>query len=393
MKYQIKRSILLLALGSILVMGGFGIGYFLGVNDVACDVCPPEDLNFSLFWEALDTLKQNFVEPERISDDDIIFGAISGMVGSLGDPYTIFLDPEDTETFFEDITGRFEGVGMEIGIRNNILKIIAPLEGTPAQKAGLRAGDQIIKVDGNLTVELSLDEAVSLIRGPRGTTVTLTVFRESWDSPRDIEVKRALIKIPSLKWELMEGNIAYIKIYQFSREATFDFPQIALRALASGAEKIVLDLRNNPGGYLDVARDIAGFFLERGDVVVIEDFGDEQQEYKAGGTSVFLDYPIVVLINEGSASGAEILAGALRDNRDIMLIGETSFGKGSVQQLEELTGGSSLKVTTAKWLTPKGETISEVGLRPDIEVEFTEEDYNAEKDPQLEKAIEVITGK
>ena len=162
---------------------------------------------------------------------------------------------------------------------------------------------------------------------------------------------------------------------------------------ATNADKIILDLRNNPGGYLEVARDIAGFFLERGKVVTIESAGEKNTDYKARGNPVFLDYPVVILINEGSASASEILAGALRDNRGIELIGKTSFGKGSVQQLEELTGGSSLKVTTAKWLTPKGETISEVGLRPDIEVEFTEEDYNAEKDPQLEKAIEVITGK
>jgi len=312
------------------------------------------------------------------------------MVESIGDPYTVFFDPEDTKKFLEDITGRFEGVGMEIGIRNNGLQVIAPLEGTPAQKAGLRAGDRIIKVDGKLTTELTLEEAVTLIRGEKGTKVVLTIFRETWDAPKDIEIERAVIEVPSLKWELLEGNIAYIKIYHFSEKASFDFSRASIQILTSGAERIILDLRNNPGGYLEVARDIAGFFLKKGEVVVIEDSGREKREYKARGNAIFLGYPLVVLINEGSASGAEILAGALKDNLDIILIGETSFGKGSVQQLERLKGGSSLKITTAKWLTPQGKIITDVGLEPDIKVEMTEEDYQEGRDPQLDKAIEVI---
>jgi len=390
MKYRIKRNLLLVLFALIFLAGSFGMGYFSGRGSIICEVCPPQDLDFSLFWETLKKLQESFVEPEKIDNETILYGAISGMVDALGDPYTVFFNPEDTERFYEDIAGRFDGVGMEIAIRNNVLKVVAPLEGTPADKAGLRPGDQIIKINGELTSDLSLDDAVSRIRGPKGTKVVLTIFRESWDVPKDIELTRAEIRVPSLKIEIMENNIAYIRIYQFSSEAGIDFSRIAVQVLTKGAEKIILDLRNNPGGYLNIARDISGFFLKRGDLVVIEDFGDSQEEYRAAGTGIFSDYPLVVLINEGSASGAEILAGALRDNREVKLIGETSFGKGSVQQLETLTGGSSVKITIAKWLTPKGQTIEDIGLEPDIEIEITDEDFEKDQDPQLDKAIEII---
>jgi len=392
--YQTKRKVLILLLGLFLIGTSLEIGYYIGKERVICEVCPPQDLDFSLFWETYNKLKTDFYKPEKIDDKKLLYGAISGMVGSLGDPYTVFLSPDETKKFMEDITGRFEGVGMEIGIRNKILQVVAPLEGTPADKAGLRAGDQILKINGKDTSDLTVEEAASLIRGPRGTKVTLTILRKGWESPKDIEIERALVEVPSLTWKLIGDSVAYVKIYQFSEKASLDFTKISVQILASGADRIIIDLRNNPGGYLEVAKDIAGFFLERGDVVVIEDFGKEEtrQEYKAGGSAIFLDYPVVILINEGSASGSEILAGALRDDRGIKLIGQDSFGKGSVQQLETLREGAALKVTTAEWLTPKGQTISEVGLKPDIKVEMTEKDYEEDKDPQLDKALEIIKG-
>lgn len=390
MNLLFKKKIGSFVLILVLALGTGWIGYFIGQNSVWCEVCPPQDLDFSLFWEAYQVLKNNFVEPEKINDQEIIYGAISGMVNSLDDPYTVFMNPEDSQNFLQDIAGQFEGIGMEIGIRDENLQVVAPLEGTPAQKAGLRSGDKIIKINGELTTDLSLDKAVSLIRGPKGTVVTLTIFRDGWESPKDIEIKRATIIIPSLRWEIRDGNIAYIKIYHFSEKAGLDFARTAIDILSSGSEKIILDLRDNPGGYLEVANDIAGFFLKRGEVIVIEDSGQEQKQYKADINGIFLNYPTVVLINAGSASGSEILAGALRDNRGIMLIGEDSFGKGSVQQLEKLRDGSSLKITTAKWLTPKGETISEIGLKSDTVIEMTDEDYESGRDPQLDKAIEII---
>ena len=374
----------------IVILASFGGGFYFGKSQ--CKICPPEEIDFSLFWEAWDKLQEKFADKGKLNIQEMIYGAISGMVKSLEDPYTIFLNPEDTKRFIEDVKGTFEGVGMEIGVKKGQLQVIAPLEGTPAQKAGLRAGDKIIKVDDTLTADITIDEAINLIRGEKGTEVTLTIYREEWGTTKEIKIVRGVIEVPSLKWEIKDENIAYLKLYQFSEKASSDFSKAAIEILNSPAEKIILDLRNNPGGYLEVAQDISGWFLERGQIVVIEDFGagEEQKIYKAQGNASLAEYPIVILINQGSASGSEILAGALRDNRGIKLIGEKSFGKGSVQELERLKGGSSLKITVAKWLTPKGELITDKGLEPDIKVEMTDEDYEEGRDPQLDKAIEII---
>lgn len=387
---KLKKNLASVLLVSTVGIAMFFVGFSLGERSVFCPVCAPEDINFSLFWETFNKLKQEYVDPDKIKEKGVLYGAISGMVKSLGDPYTVFMTPQESKQFMEDVSGRFEGVGMEIGVKANGLQVIAPLEGTPAQRAGLRAGDKIIKINGQSTQDMTVDEAARLIRGPKGTKVTLTIFREEWDKVQDIEIERAVIEIPSLEWKLIDDNIAYIKIYHFTEKAGFEFSKIAIQVLASDADRIILDLRNNPGGYLEVANNIASYFLKKGSLITIEDSGEQKKEHRSRAGSVFTEYPTVILINEGSASGSEILAGALRDNRGIKLIGKQSFGKGSVQRLEDLSDGSSLKVTTAKWLTPKGETIHGVGLKPDIEVDLTEQDYLNDKDPQLEKAIEVI---
>ena len=388
---QMKQNFVLFFL-VIIIFGAFGLGVWFEKGQVVCDVCQPEETNFSLFWQTWQVIQNKFVDKDKINTEAMIYGAISGMVGSLGDPYTVFMEPEDTKRFVEDVKGSFEGVGMEVGIRNNQLTVIAPLEGTPAQKAGLRAGDAIVKVDNEGTADMTVDEAVNRIRGARGTEVVLTIFRKEWEEERDVKVIRGVIEIPSLKWELKDDNIAYLHLYNFTEKAAYDFRKAAIEILESPARKVILDLRNNPGGYLEVAQDIAGWFMEAGDVVAIEDFGEgkEQKLYKAEGNGLLASYAVVVIINEGSASASEILAGALRDNQSVELIGETSFGKGSVQELEKLKDGSSLKVTIAKWLTPKGELITDKGLEPDVKVEISEEDIAAEKDPQLDKAIEII---
>jgi len=371
----------------------FGLGTYFGKSRVVCEICPPQEIDFSLFWEVYHKLQEKFVDKGKFDIQKMIYGAISGMVKSLGDPYTVFFPPEETKRFVEDVKGVFEGVGMEIGIKKGQLQVIAPLEGTPAQRAELRAGDKILKINDTETSDLTVDEAVNLIRGPKGTEVTLTIFREEWLKTKEIKLVRDVIEVPSLKWEMKDENITYIQLYQFSENASADFRKAAIEILESPAQKIILDLRNNPGGYLEVAQDITGWFLEKGKTVVIEDFGQgNKQEYKAQGPGTFSDYKIVILINQGSASASEILAGALRDNRGILLIGEKSFGKGSVQELEKLKEGSSLKITVAKWLTPKGQLITEVGLEPDTKVEMTDKDYEEDKDPQLDKAIEIIKG-
>jgi carboxyl-terminal processing protease len=386
---KLKQNFVLFFLILLIV---FSSGFLFGKSSVICPVLPPDDVDFSLFWEAWKKVEEKYENREKINAEEMIYGAISGMIETLDDPYTVFFKPEEAKKFLEDVKGVFEGVGVEIAIKEKQLQVVAPLEGTPAHKAGLRPGDKIMKVDGKTTANITADTAVDWIRGPKDTEVVLTIYREEWAEERDVEIIRGTIDIPSLKLEIREDGIAYLKLYHFSEEAVYDFREAAIKILGSPAEKIILDLRNNPGGYLPVAQSIAGWFLERGQVVAIEDFGEdeERKELVAEGNAKLFTYPVVVLINQGSASGSEILAGALRDNREVILLGETSFGKGSVQELTELRGGFSLKITIAKWLTPKGYSIADTGLEPDIMVELTQDDYDQGKDPQLDRAIEII---
>ncbi|MCP6726695.1 MAG: S41 family peptidase [Patescibacteria group bacterium] len=402
MNYSFSRALTLFLI-TFGVIVSFGLGFTIGKDQAKIlpiegvtnlEIGKPGLIDFSLFWDAWGQIQESYVNGESLDFASMVQGAISGMVDSLGDPYTVFMSAEDTDKFLDDISGYFEGVGMEIGIRKGQLQVVAPLEGTPAQKAGLRPGDRILAVDEESTRGMTIDEAVSRIRGERGTTVVLSIFRDSWDEAKDIPIKRAVIEIPSLAWELKEGNIAYIQLFQFSGKASYDFQQMVSEILASGAERIILDLRNNPGGFLEVSQDIAGWFIERGETVVIEDFGEEDSEliYKAQGSSRLGSYPMVVLINQGSASASEILAGALRDVNGVQLIGMKSFGKGSVQELMRLRDDSSLKITVAKWLTPNRTVINEMGLEPDVEVDISDEDFDEERDPQLERAIEIVSG-
>ncbi|MFA6190069.1 MAG: S41 family peptidase [Candidatus Staskawiczbacteria bacterium] len=385
----------------IILLAAVALGIWIGVNKVAYHVPQPGTIDFSLFWDAYSQLKENFISPEKIDDQKVIYGAIKGMAESLGDPYTDFFNPSQAKLFQQDLSGSFGGIGVEIGIKEDMLTIIAPLKNTPGERAGLKSGDVIVKINGQDSSKMTGDEAVSLIRGPKGKSVILSIMREGWDNTKDITIVRDTIKVPFIEWSLINslgdvddknGDIAYIQIYQFNESLSEEFKVIALKILQSPAKKIILDLRNNPGGYLEVSQDIAGWFLQKDQVVTIEDFGKakSQEIYKTSGNSGLISYPIVVLINEGSASASEILAGALRDNRNIKLIGMKSFGKGSVQQVISLNGGAFLKITIAHWLTPKGKSISEVGLTPDIEIDITEQDVENKKDSQLDKAIEIV---
>jgi len=397
MKKKIVLAVIIVALGA----GLFGGGFYIGKKSVVCDTCAPSDVNLSLFWEAWNMLKEKYAKQEDLKTQDMIYGAISGMVNSLKDPHTVFMNPTDSKKFLEDVTGSFEGIGIEIGVKKGQLQVIAPLKGTPAEKAGLRSGDKIIKINETMSADISLDEAVSIIRGPKDTEVTLTIMRDGWDEAKEFKIKRGVIQVPSLDWKLISsatgkedkaGDVAYIPLYQFSENVDSDFAKIAFKILNSPAEKIILDLRNDPGGYLQRAQDIAGWFLEKGQIVTTEDFSGKEPQivYRAQGNSEFENYPMVVLINQGSASAAEILSAALRDNRGVKLVGEKSYGKGSVQELENMSDGSTLKITVAGWLTPKGTQINEIGLEPDVKVEMADKDYQEGKDPQLEKAIEII---
>ncbi len=357
----------------------------------------PKEFDFSLFWKTWDELHNKFVDQDKLKEDNLLYGAISGMVKGAGDPYTVFFPPVETKSFKQDVGGSFGGIGAEIGKRNGFLVIIAPLEGTPAQKAGLLAGDKILKINSESTDDITVEEAVRKIRGEVGTKVTLSILRgNDGAKAKDITIERATIKIPITKLEALEDNqIAHLFFYSFASTAPFEFQQAATKILATtGYKGIILDLRNNPGGFLEVAVDIAGWFLDAGDLVAIEQFGkaenNNKTEFRASGLGALKNYPIVILVNQGTASAAEILAGALRDNRDIKLVGEKTFGKGSVQELINLKGGSSLKVTVAKWLTPKGTSISEQGLEPDYKVVITEDEANKNKDQQLDKAVKIL---
>jgi carboxyl-terminal processing protease len=348
--------------------------------------------DFGIFWQAWDVIKQKYKDADKIDDQKMIYGSVGGLVDSLGDPYSEFLVPDVSKRFLEDIKGTFEGIGAEIGInKNNKLTIIAPLEGTPAQRSGLRSGDEIIQIDEKMTVDMTIEEAVSLIRGEKGSKVKLTILRVGSSKEQEINVTRDTIKVPVVSMSVVGGDIAHIKLFNFTENSPQEFGEISQKILQSSAKKILLDLRGNPGGYLDAAVDIAGWFLDTGDIVVIEDQGKlGQKKYTANGRSVFKGWPIVILIDGGSASASEILAGALRDNLKTKLIGVNSFGKGSVQEMINLEKGASLKITVANWLTPTGISISKAGLKPDIEIETDTSEAGEKQDLQLEKAINVL---
>ena len=347
-----------------------------------------EPLNWNFFEEVLDDIERHYVR-QPVSRKDLFYSALEGLVRGLGDPYSVFLNPELTKKFQEEMTGSFEGVGIEIGIKNNRLTVIAPLSGTPAEKAGIRAGDQIYAIDGEDTTGITLDEAVSKIRGPKGTKVVLTIFRENFEKPQDFEIIRDVIVIKTVKFE-MKNDFAYLKISHFIDTTLEDFKKEVPKILKAKPKGIILDLRNNPGGYLNSAVEIAGYWLGKEVVTISRDAQNNEREYRANGEGEFSNYRTVILINGGTASGAEILAGALKDHKGFTLIGEKSFGKGSIQELKTFSDGSSLKLTTAFWLTPKKHLINGEGIVPDVEVKLTEEDYNADRDPQLDKAIEIL---
>jgi len=388
----------------VLIAGGFGGGYWYGKDSRPSieKVTGLQNLeqgknsavNFSLFWDAWARIQEKFVDRSKLDYQKMVYGAISGMLGALDDPYTIFMTPQENKDFSQSLQGNLEGIGAEVGMRQNIVTIISPLEDSPAMKAGLKAGDKILKIDDKITSGLTIDEAVSLIRGPKGTEVTLTVARDGWTEAKEFKITRAVINVPIVKLEMKsvgDKTVAYLALYQFTDNSVEEFQKAAQKILTSDAKGIVLDLRNNPGGYLESAVEIASWFTSEGQLVVTEDYGNgKKTDHKSTGINKLGSYPMVILMNQGSASASEILAGALRDDKGIKLVGEKSFGKGSVQELEQMANDTSLKVTVAKWLTPAGHSIMHDGLEPDVKVELTVDDFNNGRDPQLDKALELL---
>jgi len=397
---KIISIVVIVILGGVLFLGGFFIGKGVQIKPSVSEriffnreLGKPEPIDFSLFWRALKTLEEQYVNSDKIDYKEVLYGAIEGMTNSLGDDYTVFMRPEKTESFMKSVSGKdsFEGVGMEIGIKDKVLTVVSPLEGTPAYQAGIRAGDKILKIDDKITDGMTTEEAVSLIRGKKGTQVTLTISRKDFAEPKKFTITRDIIQIPIISWGMKDDNIAYIRIYQFTSNLPSKFRGVVSEILKNNAKKIILDVRNNPGGYLESAVDVASWFLPKGSVVLKEELKDKElDDYKSSGYSGLQNFPVVILVNNGSASASEILAGALRDIKGVKLVGEKTFGKGSVQQVETFSDDSSLKITVAKWLTPSGISIADEGLTPDVEVKLTEDDYSTGRDPQLDKAIELL---
>lgn len=397
----------LLSLGAVALV--FGSGYYLGERGILFETVEkpikvkitrdlPKDkkeLDFNLFWQVWDRLHKDYFKRDELDDGKLVFGAIRGMVAAAGDPYTTFLEPSEQKTTSEDLSGSFEGVGIQIGFKGTQLAVIAPLEGSPADKAGLKAGDFILFIKDEKrniskgTVGIDLPSAVDAIRGPAGSSVTLTVVREGNEKPFEVTLTRAKIDVPSVTLEMKDapggGKVAHIKLMKFGEATTKEWEQKVAQILVEREVKgIVLDLRNNPGGFLTGAVYIGSEFIKSGTIVIQEDAKGQRQNFPASGRGRLIKFPLTVLVNKGSASASEIVAGALQDTGRAKIVGVTSFGKGTIQEAQEIENGAGIHITTARWLTPKGRWINEKGIEPDIKVEDKDD---TEIDEQLDAAI------
>ncbi|MBF8249415.1 MAG: hypothetical protein HW400_16 [Candidatus Levybacteria bacterium] len=408
----------------LLIIAGL-IGYYVGINNVKvswknyqpslivvnkeapASIAP---VNFSSFWNIWQRLETNYYDKAKLDPAKMLNGAITGMISSLGDPYTIYLPPKENTNFKDGLAGQFSGIGAELGVKDKQIIVIAPLAGSPAEKAGIKAGDLILKVDGNTTLDWTLPATVEKIRGPKGTGVTLSILHKDSEKPLDVKIVRDIITVKSVVgWvksaKDIEGikvpkdltnKIAYVRLSQFGDSTNADWVSVindlSLKMQADKSIKgLILDLRNNPGGYLTDAVFISSEFLKQGTPAVLEENAQgERTTLAVEKKGLMYDVPLIVLINKGSASASEIVSGALRDNKvggksRAILVGETSFGKGTIQQADDLGDGAGLHITIAKWLTPIGTWVHGKGLKPDIEVVLDEKDPS--HDSQLEKAV------
>lgn len=412
----------------ILLFVVFFGGYFLGVNKITLDWKsyhpninviskePPAgivNVDFTTFWNVWQKLYTDYYDKSKLDQQKMLNGAISGMVQSLGDPFTLYLPPASNNDFKQGLAGQFSGIGAELGTKDKEIIVISPLDGSPAEAAGIKAGDIIASVDGQSTAGWSLSQAVEKIRGPKGSTVALTVIHKDSQKQQEIKIVRDTITVKSVAMDIQSAHCsadncklvaktdkctgadcveyAYIRLSQFgdntNQEWLNSIPRIANKIKSDkGIKGIVFDLRNNPGGYLNDATFIASEFLEVGKPVVTEDDGSlDKSTMNVTRRGLLTSEKVVVLINKGSASAAEIVSGALRDNGRAKLIGETSFGKGTVQEAQDLGGGAGIHITIAKWLTPSGVWVNGKGLKPDVPVSL--DSKNPDVDTQLEKAV------
>lgn len=388
----------------LLVVSAFFGGWYLGKRGYVYEVRknPPkieitnqypndQDVDFSLFWDVWELLEAEYLE-RPVDGQKMLYGAIQGMVNSLGDPYTSFLPPEVNETVHNALNGTYEGIGAELGMEDNQLIIVSPLDGSPAQAAGVKAGDKIIKIEEEPTVGITITEAVSKIRGEAGTTSSLTLQRGT-EEPFVVRIKRGQIVIEGVTWEDKGNGIAYIRVSRFGEDTNKEWSKVAaeVNVQMENLDAIIVDVRGNPGGYLQSAVFLAGEFFRNEHVTIQESATGTKSPYDTTRIGVFEGLPIYVLIDGGSASASEILAAALRDNAGAILVGTKSFGKGTIQDAKQFDDGSGVHITVAKWLTPKEEWVHKKGIEPDVVVERTIEDAEAGVDPQLNKAIELIS--
>ena len=382
--HNVARVLILLVALFAVSTGSYyaGLQQVLGGREIAPD--PETQSEFKIFWEAWELVESEYVDESTVDQREMTYGAIKGMLSSLEDANTRFSDPVDAVYVEEHIRGSFEGIGVRVEMRDGHLTVVAPLEDSPGEKAGLRGGDIISKVDGTDIGSLSLGESVRLIRGPRGTKVTLTIERQG-QPPFDVEIERAEIKLRSVRGEML-GDIAYLKINTFNATAPDQFDRTMQELLAQEPVGLILDLRNNPGGLLSSAVHVTSQFLSSGVVLREERRDADPQVFAVQSGGIATEIPVVVLVNSGSASASEIVAGALQDTGRAALIGEKTYGKGTVQTINRLSDGSILRLTIARWSTPQNRLIEKVGLEPDIIVELTDNDQASDRDPQLDRA-------
>lgn len=398
-----KLKIIFIVLGLIILVTasysfGFGAGkigeYFrptVGYIITNQEKGKPKELDFSLFWKVWDEVHQKYVGD--INDEKLIQGAMNGILEGLDDPYSMVLKPEQSRELLDELSGSFGGIGVELVVRDHYLTVLAPLKDSPAERAGLKPKDVILKIDDKDATKMTFEEAVSAIRGKPGTKVKLTVMRQGLEAVQEFEIERIEITGTNVMFEIKD-DVAILRIRQFGEDTADLLKKYAEEIKANKNIKgVVVDLRNNPGGYLDSAVDSSSIFIEDGIIVYEEHKDGKKIEYKAKGAATLGSYPLSILINEGSASASEIMAGAIKDYKKGTLIGKKTYGKGSVQELETIGNGLYLKITVAKWLTPNGQVINGEGIQPDIEVDLTDADIKADRDPQLDRAIREIKNK
>ncbi len=403
--YQEKRShhffiyFLVAAISFVLGWQAVSHGFLSGASvdikrdrNVEDDVSSNDiDIDLELYWTVLDQLDNYYVDEVALDEQNMLYGSIKGLVNSLEDPYTVFMTPEESENFNASLEGTLEGIGAELTVEGHNLVIVSPLRDSPAERAGLLPGDIIFMIEGELASEMTLFDAIMSIRGEKGTTVILTIIRDNLDGPFDVSIVRDTINIESVTVEKLDENIVYLSVNQFNDKTNENFGKAVSEMILDEPDGLIVDLRFNGGGYLDIAIDLLSYLLPAGtEAVIVKQRGEEDNIMLTDGNPKILHVPLVVLINAGSASASEIVAGAIQDHERGIIMGTQSFGKGTVQEVDSFFDGSSIRMTIAKWFTPDGRDIDDVGLIPDIIVEITDEDVENEYDSQKEEAIQYL---